>query len=108
MDDFTGDGKPEILTANSFEDDVSLFVSDGMGGYGDPAGETIGYVGGGPFAAPMPTSIAEVADLNGDGRPDLLLVENGLGGNLPSQPRGRAERWKRTFPASGAYANNGW
>lgn len=85
VDDFTGDGYPEILTANALENDVSLFVNDRTGKYGDPQGETIGYVGGGPINAPIPNSATEVVDLNSDGRPDLLLVENGLDCCLPSQ-----------------------
>jgi hypothetical protein len=83
--DFTGDGKPEILTADSVENQTSLFINDGTGHFGNPQGETIGYVGGGPINAPNAQSSMEVADLNGDGKPDLFLVEDGLNCCVPSQ-----------------------
>jgi len=85
VDDFTGDGKPEILTADSVENQVSLFINDGTGKYGDPQGETIGYVGGGPINAPNVLAPMEVADINGDGKPDLFLVEDGLNCCVASQ-----------------------
>jgi FG-GAP-like repeat len=72
--DFNGDGRPEILTADSLENQVSLFTNDGSGNYGPPVGETIGYTIG-PVNAPDNQSPLEVADLNGDGKADLLFVE---------------------------------
>ncbi|MGC2791041.1 MAG: VCBS repeat-containing protein, partial [Candidatus Sulfotelmatobacter sp.] len=81
--DFTGDGFPEILTASSLENQVSFFLNDGTGKYGDPQGATIGYTVG-PSNAPDSQSPLETADLNGDGKPDLLLVEyNQMGGGPP-------------------------
>jgi hypothetical protein len=85
VDDFDGDGRPEILTADSVENQVSLFINDGSGKYGNPQGESIGYTGGGPINAPNTQAPMEVADLNGDGKPDLFLVEDGLDCCLPSQ-----------------------
>lgn len=85
VDDFNGDGKPEILTADSVENQVSLFINDGTGKYGNPQGESIGYTGGGPINAPNTQAPMEVADLNGDGKPDLFLVEDGLDCCLASQ-----------------------
>jgi hypothetical protein len=75
--DFNGDHRPEILTADSLENHVSLFTNDGSGNYGPPLGETIGYTIG-PVNAPDNQSPLEVADLNGDGNADLLLVEYGV------------------------------
>ena len=83
--DLNGDGKPEIITADSVEDRLSLFINDGTGHFGNPQGENIGYVGGGPINAPNAQAPMEVADLNGDGKPDLLLVEDGLDCCVPSQ-----------------------
>jgi len=83
--DLNGDGKPEIITADSLENGLSLFINDGTGHFGNPQGENIGYVGGGPINAPNAQAPMEVADLNGDGKPDLLLVEDGLNCCVPSQ-----------------------
>jgi FG-GAP-like repeat len=80
--DFNGDNRPEILTADSLENQVSLFVNDGSGHYGPPQGATIGYTSG-PINAPDNLTPIEVADLNGDGKPDLLLIEFGPRGGLP-------------------------
>lgn len=76
--DFTGDNRPEILTTGPSEPRVSLFVNDGTGAYGAPQGATIGYPSGqGPVNAPGNLNPLQVADLNGDGKPDLYLVEYG-------------------------------
>jgi len=72
--DFNGDHRPEILTADSSENQVSMFTNDGTGSYGPPQGATIGYTFG-PVNAPDNLSPMEVADLNGDGKADLLLIE---------------------------------
>lgn len=72
--DFNGDKRPEIVTADSLENKVRLFANDGSGNYGPPQGATIGYTIG-PVDAPDHLAPMEVADLNGDGKPDLLLVE---------------------------------
>lgn len=82
--DFTGDQRPEILTVDSSENRTSLFLNDGNGNFGDPQGETIGYLTG-LINAPNPTLAPQVADLNGDGKPDLLLIEDGTDATQPSQ-----------------------
>ena len=75
--DFNGDKRPEIVTADSLENKARLFANDGSGNYGPPQGATIGYTIG-PVDAPDHLAPMEVADLNGDGKPDLLLVEFGI------------------------------
>jgi hypothetical protein len=72
--DFNGDTYPEILTADSLENKVRLLANNGSGGYGPPQGATVGYTIG-PVDAPDHQAPMEAVDLNGDGKPDLLLVE---------------------------------
>ncbi len=84
--DFLGNNHPDILTADSLEDQLTLFSNDGTGNYGPPQGETIGYPNAvGPVNAPDNQSPTEVADLNGDGKPDLFLVEYPLALGGPPQ-----------------------
>jgi hypothetical protein len=74
--DFNGDNKPEIVTADSLEDRASIFINDGSGNYDGPQGEGIGYLIG-PINAPYPIGHGQSIDLNGDGKPDYILVELG-------------------------------
>jgi len=64
-----------------------MFLNDGAGGFGVPAGEYNGYINGnnssGPVNAPF-TSFTP-ADVNGDGKPDLVLIEVGPGYPNPLQ-----------------------
>jgi len=82
--DFKGDKRPEIVTADSLENKVRFFANDGSGNYGPPQGATIGYTIG-PVDAPDHQAPMEVADLNGDGKPDLLLVEFAADGYSPAE-----------------------
>jgi len=82
--DFTGDNKPEIITADSSENQASLFVNDGNGNYDGAQGGAIGYLEG-VANAPNPTVSMQTADVNGDGKPDLLLIEDGPDSSQPSQ-----------------------
>lgn len=72
--DLNGDGKPDVVTADfgvplagaifPFQGGVSVLLGDGAGGLGAP---TVFPTGAGP------TSVA-IADLNGDGRPDVVTA----------------------------------
>jgi hypothetical protein len=83
--DFTGDHKPEIITADELDNHASLFLNDGFGNFGAPQGSTIGY-GSSLINAPNAQSPMKSADLNGDGKPDFFLNEYGqVAGVDPSQ-----------------------
>jgi hypothetical protein len=74
--DLDGDGKPDLVVASKGKDaggqyDVSVFRGDGTGSF---ALAQVCPVG------PSPVSVA-VADVNGDGRPDLVVADN-----APNQP----------------------
>jgi len=82
--DFNGDNKPEIITADSLENRTSLFLNDGSGNYDGPQGEAIGYLLG-TVNAPYPFGPTQAVDLNGDGKPDLLLIDIGAYSGIPEQ-----------------------
>jgi hypothetical protein len=74
--DLNGDGKPEIVTVDSSEYEASLFINTGSGGYDGPSGEAIGYLTG-AVNAPIPGTPIIPVDVNGDGKPDLVVLEAG-------------------------------
>jgi FG-GAP-like repeat len=82
--DFNGDNKPEIVTVDSLENEASLYINDGTGNFDGPRGEVIGYLQG-VTNSPIPSSPLLSADLNGDGKPDLILAEFGMYATDPSQ-----------------------
>jgi hypothetical protein len=69
--DFDGDGRLDLAVANSGGRTVSLFKGNGNGTFGTftPSTQTVGNA---------PWGIA-AADLNGDGRPDLVTADHGDG-----------------------------
>jgi len=74
--DINGDGKPDIITANSYNNTVGVLLNNGNGTFPTPAtmypnGGTSAYMGG-----LAKTGIA-VADLDGDGHPDVLMANSG-------------------------------
>lgn len=75
--DVDGDGAPEVVLEAPLEGRLLVFRNDGRGSF--PAVEAIGVVE--PVAGVVPTFAATVADVDGDGRADLVGVRG-----LPGAP----------------------
>jgi hypothetical protein len=73
--DLNKDGFPDLITANQDSDSVSVFLNDGKGGFGPAIGDFVGYNSGGVINAPISGIIP--IDLNGDGKPDVALMDSG-------------------------------
>ena len=77
--DLNGDGHPDVIAASQDADSVSIFLNDGSGGLGTPDGSYLGYISGtNQDVTNAPLAPVKVADVNGDGKPDLVLLENGI------------------------------
>ena len=64
--DLNGDGKADIVTTNLDGDSVTVLLGDGRGGFREAPGS--------PFqTAPAPWAI-DIADVNRDGKPDLVVI----------------------------------
>lgn len=66
--DVNGDGKEDILTANTGSDDVSVLLGDGRGGFRNAPGS--------PFPAGPKPHLLAIGNLNDDRRPDVALTEH--------------------------------
>jgi hypothetical protein len=64
--DFNGDGIPDLAIANSADNTVSILLGNGNGTFKQAPGSPF-------FVGTDPTSVA-VGDFNGDGKPDLAVV----------------------------------
>src|SRR6202012_5567599 len=82
--DLKSDGTPDIITVSQQESTASHLSNDSHGGFGNPAGETIGYLNG-VWNAPIAYGPVQTVDLNGDGKLDVLLLEYGQVSTLPSE-----------------------
>lgn len=61
--DFNGDGKQDFVVANQTDDNVSVHLGDGAGGFSGPV----------TFATGDTPSSVTVGDLNGDGKQDFVV-----------------------------------
>ena len=74
--DLAGTGRPEIISANQNANSTTVYLNDGSGGFGRPSGGYDGEYDGGPNGVfNSPASEVFPFDVNGDGLPDLTLIE---------------------------------
>jgi len=72
--DYNGDGRPDIVTANALSNDATLLRNTTT-----PGATTVTFATAQPFGTGVvPGSIA-AADLNGDGKPDLIVANTDIG-----------------------------
>jgi FG-GAP-like repeat len=76
--DFNEDGKPDVVTPGIDTDTSTVYINNGSGDFGFPEGGFVGLPGVGVLNAPI--SPPYFADLNGDGKPDVLLLDEGYNG----------------------------
>lgn len=74
--DLNGDGYPEIVTIGPDTNNAVLLTNDGSGGFGAPQGISLGDVET-VENNPIPGSVMQALDVNGDGKPDLFAIEFG-------------------------------
>jgi len=73
--DLNGDGNQDIVAAGTFGGGAALYFGNGKGGFGH---QELLYSANVDFGA---NAIA-VGDLNGDGKPDLIVTQGGGGSTL--------------------------
>jgi hypothetical protein len=69
--DLNNDGKPDLIVANSGSNNVLVYPALGNGQFGPALNDGHGF-----FTGTNPVGIT-VADLTGDGRPDLIITDKG-------------------------------
>ena len=74
--DLNNDGHLDAVTANQDSDSATVYLNDGSGGFGDPSGGYFGYVTNNTLGTLQAAASNFVpVDINGDNKPDLVLME---------------------------------
>jgi hypothetical protein len=90
--DVNGDGKLDLVTANNEDGDVAVQLGDGKGGFAAAPGS--------PFAAGLSPYPLAVGDVNGDGRPDIVVPNSKPGSRTVTVLQGDGVRGFRPAPGS--------
>ena len=96
--DLNGDGNLDVVAANQVSQDVSVVLGNGQGGFATPANYGLSSNG---------TSQLVVADMNGDGRPDVLTLELGQVAVLYNRGAGQLSLPSALSTATGAVTSFG-
>jgi hypothetical protein len=97
--DANGDGRLDVITANNDDDDIAVLLGDGRGGFQRAPGS--------PFpAGPSPYPFA-VGDVNGDGRPDVVVPNSGTKNRTVTVLLGDGRGGFRPAPGSPVATANG-
>jgi hypothetical protein len=79
VQDLNGDGKPEIVSANWQDNSVSVLRNTSTPGIIDSNSFAAGVV----FATGTTPQNVMIADMDGDGKPDVVTVDNNYNGGSP-------------------------
>ena len=101
-----GDGRPDLIVANIDSNTVSVLLNTTSHVEATPSGvpEPVFPQAASPATGSRPVSVA-VADLNGDGRPDLIVANLARQHGVGAAEHDGAGRQHASFAAQRTFAN---
>jgi hypothetical protein len=99
MSDVNGDGNGDIIVGNNEDSTVSVFLGDGHGDFPSSSTSATGVT-----ASFFPVGSLAVGDFNGDGKPDLAVVNGQKVSGVVTVLLGNGDG---TFKLSASYGMNG-